>query len=92
MVSVKSDGHKGAQTFLVGPVEIVFVEVEVCPVVAKCYLQGVDALKDTVACRPGDRLHRYSVVTDAKAISVVCADIFVTYGVSAGVVGVGIGK
>ena len=65
MVSVKSEGHKGAQTFLVGPVEIVFVEVEVGPVVAKGHLQGVDALEDAVTCCPDDRLHRNGVVTDA---------------------------
>ena len=92
VVAVETECDECGKAVLVCPVEIVFVQVEVCPVVTGGHLQGVDALENTVTGACDDRLHRNSVMADAEAVSVVGANVFVAYGVFAGIVCVSVRK
>ena len=92
MVAVEADGDESADPLLVSPVEVVFVQVEVRPVVTECDLQGIDALEDAVAGAAYDGLHGNGVIARADAVAVVGADVFVADGVLARVVRVGIAE
>ena len=90
MVPVKSKGDSGAKAFLVSPCKVVFVEVEVRPVVADGGLQGVNRLEDAVAGVTRDGLHRNGVMACAEAVAAMRFDVFVSNGILAGVVRVAV--
>ena len=92
VVAVEADGDESADPLLVSPVEVVFVQVEVRPVVTECDLQGIDALEDAVAGAAYDGLHGNGVIARADAVAVVGADVFVADGVLARVVRVGVSE
>ena len=92
MVAIKPEGGERADSLLVRPAEIIFVEVEISPVVADGNLQSVDGLENAVASHTDDGLHGNGVVACADAVAVVGADVFVAYGVFARVVCVTVGK
>ena len=62
LVAVDAEQGHRAESLLVGPCEIVFVQVEVCPVVTEGELQCVACLEDAVARGSHDCLHRDGVV------------------------------
>ena len=91
MVGVEAERNEGADAFLVGPVKVVFVEVEIRPVIAHGHLESVYALEDTVSNTSDDGLHRNGVMARVEAVS-LGTDVFVADGVLAGVVGVGVAE
>ena len=92
VVAVEANRNKRADSLLVSPVEVVFVQVEVRPVVTERDLQGVDALEHAVTGATHDGLHGDGVIACAYAVAVVGADVFVTDGVLARVVRVGVAE
>ena len=91
MVGVEPERNECADSFLVGPVEVVFVEVEIRPVIAHGHLERVDTLENAVSDSTDYGLHRDGVVAGVEAVP-LGTDVFVADGVLAGVVGVGVAE